>query len=218
MISSMQIPDRLQLATILVMSLSLITDPARFLVRSLSTQTSSARPTKTPRHHQVQPKRIRNKPLGIFILFCFCLTVTAQADNPTCSKNICELPPNKCVETCPRNEKGRYFKFGLRSNKKCTASKPGKALDVNGSIIETALPSIGAPQFEGDRSTDSKELAGPKKTHNQNAFGGCVSFRDLCVSCGAQRGRFIMVPMAAGRREPFKELLRGQPFLRILRC
>jgi hypothetical protein len=82
--------------------------------------------------------------LLLLLLSCsFILTTTAELINPQCSKNVCALPKNECIEYCPRNKKRVAFQFGLRSNKKCTVSKPGRFVrDVAG------LSDLPAPAFD----------------------------------------------------------------------
>lgn len=87
---------------------------------SLPTKHTSAKP-------RARPSRFHTTSLIFLFLYGFCfLRATAEMINPTCSKNVCTLPSNECVEVCPRNVRNVYFVFGLRSNKKCVRpSMPG---------------------------------------------------------------------------------------------
>ncbi len=76
-------------------------------------------------HARSSPFHSATMVLLFLYYFCF-ITVTAELINPTCSKNVCTLPSNECVEVCPRNVRDIYFVFGLRSNKRCVRpSMPG---------------------------------------------------------------------------------------------
>lgn len=98
----------------------------------------SARPrARSSRSHSVT--------MTFLFLYCFCfITATAEMINPTCSKNVCTLPSNECVEVCPRNIRNVYFVFGLRSNKKCVRpSMPGeRSLDTSDNTTMTDLLSV----------------------------------------------------------------------------
>jgi hypothetical protein len=113
---------------------------------------------KTPAKPAARPKQLNSTTLTIFLLFFLCcsfiFTAAAEMINPQCSKNVCSLPKNECVEYCPRNRKNTFFKFGLRSNKKCVASKPGRMIrDMTADV-----PSIEGPAFDDTVSNKPDEL------------------------------------------------------------
>ncbi len=94
-----------------------------------------------------------------WLLCCLCFAVTAEIINPQCSKNVCVLPSDECVESCPRNQHGVYFTFGLRSNDKCAPSTPGKGLRNTGNDTSSALALTDTAQSGNAGSHDTKELA-----------------------------------------------------------
>lgn len=105
---------------------------------SLSTKHTSARP-------RARPSRFHTATLILLFLYGFCfLRATAEMISPTCSKNVCTLPSNECVEMCPRNVRNLYFVFGLRSNKKCVPpSMPGpRSLGTSDNATMTDLLSV----------------------------------------------------------------------------
>ena len=157
-----QIFNCAQQAVIFVASLFRLLFPLRTSTNVFGTTACSAVSTKTSRRFSARSMRIGTTAFKTCLLFCICVMATAQAENPACSKNVCVVPPNKCVETCPRNERGVYFKFGLRSNKKCTVSKPGMAanvdVNVNDGKMTTDFPSMESPQLQGDISDPIKGM------------------------------------------------------------
>lgn len=106
-----------------------------------------------------RPSWLRKSILAILVVVCCCVGVSAEIVNPQCSKNVCVLPPNECVEFCPTRQKHVYFSFGLRSNKKCApVSSPRKALHGNNDTSVEVL-SIKTPPSSSASSNNTKDLA-----------------------------------------------------------
>jgi hypothetical protein len=87
--------------------------------------------------------------LLLLLLSCSLIsTAAAEIINPQCSTNVCTLPKNECVQYCPRNKKRAVFQFGLRSNKKCVASKPGRFIRDGAGSADLPPSVAGAPLFD----------------------------------------------------------------------
>ena len=131
-------------------------------VGSLRKNCPSPRSKQTAARSHARSSQMYKSRLTVLLLFhfCFCLTVEAEIINPQCSKNVCVLPPNECVETCPRNRRGVYFTFGLRSNHKCVApSTPGPGLRRRDNDTSADLLSIEGPSLNEADSDRPSELA-----------------------------------------------------------
>lgn len=117
------------------------------------------------------------------LLLCLSLllsSVTAEIIAPSCSKNICTLPSYECVETCPKNQRGAYFRFGLRSNQKCVApTTPGRSLHNDTS---TRLALIRSTELGEASLNQTKELRERQTLWPE--FGPPSCYYDTCQFVG----------------------------------
>ena len=212
--------DRAQLVAVPPVPFSLLAYPLGLLIHLLGTMSSRAASTKASPGFKVRSNQVSTRTLGLFLLFCFCLTATAQ--RPTCDNNVCSMPTGYCVEECPRNRIDGFFRFGSRLNNRCAASRPGKALEVNGSDISISLPLMGPPQLVHGSSNDTKELAErqdlwPEYGLPDCTWALCQFSGPACILWCTETQVFMVAPVPVAA-DLFGGLLRGKDSLGTLQC
>jgi hypothetical protein len=165
-------------------SIMLLLSLQKATVDSLHKKTSSQHSKPTPAGQCAGSNQLFKPTLTALLLCFFCLTMTASAEitNPQCSRNVCTLPANECVYTCPRFQRGVYFQFGLRSNKKCAPpTNPGGgdlALQIGESETSTDLALIEALGLDDADSNKTSDLA--KRQDLWPEYGPPDCFWALC--------------------------------------
>lgn len=153
-------------------------------VGSIHNKISSQHSNQTPAGRCARSNQLFKPTLTALLICLLCLTMTASAEiiNPRCSRNVCTLPANECVYTCPRFQRGVYFQFGLRSNKKCAPpTKPGGrdyALQIRENETSTDLALIEALGLDDAGSNQTSDLV--KRQDLWPEYGPPDCFWALC--------------------------------------